>query len=131
MKSKKSIYFILAILAISAGAWWYFKMRKTEDSSETATGENATKGIDPAISQIANKNTRFKPIVPKYPIKKNDSGDYVKVIQGYLNTKYNTKLKIDGIFGSDTENALVAIFRNKEVNQSQYETFWNLVKNLK
>ncbi len=123
MKSKKTIIFIISILAIAAGAWWYFKMRKPEGTGSTG-GTTGTK----AGTGATNPNPGFTPAVvvtDNFPLRKGSKGPRVLVLQKHLNKVMNAKLAEDGIFGVGTENALQAKYKTTGVDKWGYDNIYS------
>ncbi len=90
MKKKNWIITIIAVLALAAGAWWYFKMRKPA-TDETIIGSSGSS-------------------VSMWPIKKGTKSDYVKQVQEALNRKKAAGLVTDGILGQATLDAMTKYY---------------------
>lgn len=124
MKSKKTIIFIISILAIAAGAWWYFKMRKPEETGSTASGAAGTlrnNSIAPPNKSAAPPNFGNDNI----PLRIGSKGPKVAVLQKHLNKVMNAKLAVDGEFGNATLNALKAKYNTVSVDQWSYDNVYS------
>jgi hypothetical protein len=55
-----------------------------------------------------------------FPLKKGSRGPQVILLQKFLNHQYGAKLKVDGIWGNDTEKALKAAGQPNVINESNF-----------
>lgn len=97
MKTKtKTIIIILVIVIVIAAVIWIWAGNKQQDTSVPAAGTPEAKKAEEAEAQV------------KMPLVQGSKGELVKSIQVALNTKYNSGLKTDGIWGAKTQAALIA-----------------------
>jgi hypothetical protein len=76
-----------------------------------------------AIFLLSKSKKNSDIIAANFPLMKGDSGEYVQKLQIYLNTQ-GAGLTVDGLFGSQTEAALLSIMGKTEVD---YNTFKNQI----
>jgi hypothetical protein len=81
-----------------------------------------TPGARPNNSKPANTSV--------FPLKKGSQGDRVKMVQKFLNYRFDSGLDVDGIWGNDTENALKAAGQPTAVTEAGYKVLEFAMKNL-
>ena len=110
-KKGKYVLFGLGILAISGTAYYFIKKRGSSQSKLSEedflsdSGATQFQDLIPSTTSSSSKS--------EFPLKKGSKGAPVKQLQDALNKKNaKPKLKVDGMFGSLTEDA-TKIFQKK------------------
>ncbi|MEP7374728.1 MAG: peptidoglycan-binding domain-containing protein [Chitinophagaceae bacterium] len=137
-KKQKKKTLILTVFAVGAAGvlgyfgWQYWNKKKSgtqvkdNDPEEkfTLVSETGIKSNSPADDIFKPKTTaaakKTKANDNVFPLKKGSRGDSVSQLQEALNTKYKASLKVDGIFGSRTEDALRKAGRPATVSESEF-----------
>lgn len=118
----KNFGITLVILVIIIGGliaadyyWWnkiFFKPK--EDNEDKTKSSNANSSSNVAAAAATNNQSTI------FPLKKGSIGIEVKYLQAAINTFQGQNLKVDGVFGSATQNALYKIFKVKAVPEKDY-----------
>jgi peptidoglycan hydrolase-like protein with peptidoglycan-binding domain len=133
-KMKKYGLPILAILFIGGLTFWYLNKKKKE--SDTGNIESKNEGKETEYSGLGRVGTA--PAKTVFPLKYGSSGRYVIQLQKWLNEniKQINKRKInqgekesellkpiavDGIFGKETEKALITVTGKNTMSKEYYE----------
>ena len=95
MKTQTKI--LIAAVAAAALLWGFFRVRKGVAARVASTVPSTSSGTDTETTTPAD------PVVVQYGDRNND---YVKQLQQWLNTAYNMRLSVDGIYGPHTDAAL-------------------------
>lgn len=119
MSKKKVIIVCVAVAVIVAAVVFVIVRRRKQKLSEgTADGSSGSATSDSGNGgNYRRVDTADK---PSFPIKRGDRGEVVKSIQKALNTVQKSGLVVDGIFGSNTEAALVAYNGKKQLDWEEW-----------
>lgn len=108
MNKKKIIIVTIVIIVLGIALWLIFK-KPTEKTPET----KVTSDGDSVI------------IDTTFPLKNGSKGSAVSSLQKYLNTKYNAGLKVDGVWGILTNNAVTTYLKRDNISSAIYKD-WNI-----
>ena len=98
---------------------------KVVEAENTSDSLNGSVVGDSASNSLPQTNTN------KYPIVIGTTGDHVKRIQRGLNMAYNANLVEDGIYGQNTQNALLKYHKRYQIaNQGDYVKVLTELNNL-
>ncbi len=83
-----------------------------------------TLNTNSSVSSSNNLNTNVANSTPvsAFPLKYGSRGNEVKALQAFLNTNYNEKLVVDGIWGPLTGAAVLKDLKTETVTQGQYDS---------
>jgi len=81
------------------------------------------------VIYFKNKNKEIvnEVIVTSFPLKSGSSGVEVRKIQEYILSKNPTSLPVygaDGQWGSETQNAVIALFGKSEITEADYKNIF-------
>ena len=86
MKTRTKL--LIAAVAAAALLWGFFRVRKGMAARVASPAAEPVEAADPVVVEYGSRN------------------DYVKQLQQWLNTAYNMRLSVDGIYGPHTDAAL-------------------------
>jgi hypothetical protein len=130
----KRVFLGVLSLGVLGFGFWYATRRTSKpgsdggivfDESANDFMKDTTKAAQPQLPVPTNPAPKSTPrIVPQsdFPLKKGSRGEKVMNLQRTLLAKYPGSLKsgADGVFGSETHNALAAKGLPTEISESQY-----------
>lgn len=108
------VIIIISLAVVAADYIWWNKLifKKPDEDLETKkTSGNASSGNNSSNTQNSSSS---------FPLMNGSKGLEVKYLQAGLNTFQGQNLKVDGVFGSATQNALYKIFKVKVVPEKDY-----------
>tara|TARA_R110001592_G_scaffold90231_2_gene265424 strand:+ start:422 stop:775 length:354 start_codon:yes stop_codon:yes gene_type:complete len=108
-KQKTGIYIGIGIGVLTLGAIGYFLILKRKRSK-----------VEENINSLEVKELTPEPEI-KFPLNIGSKGKEVKIVQSYLNKVGKNPLRIDGIYGKNTANALKKWNKKTEVTKSYFD----------
>ena len=112
----KYIYWYVAGSLITAIFLWFFFIRKKDEESKVESVDMDSQLLVDASIDWTRANDNF-------PLKIGSKGDKVKSLQTWLINVGGIKLKngVDGMFGKETESALMAFKQRDNVSQEYWD----------
>ncbi len=108
-KNKKYIIIAVIIIAIIAFIWW--KNKKKEEVKVTESVEEEKQTLFPK-----------EEIMTSFPLQLGSKGPEVKKLQTWMLKNEGAQIKVDGIWGKETDAAVKKFLKLSQVNKEKYES---------
>ena len=115
---KKRTWIIIGLLVLAISLYFWWKKRK-EVAVATDVPDLSAQNIDKTLTTDSNI---IAPVVSKFPLKFGSRNDEVKKVQIWLLKNEGAQIKVDGIWGKETDAAVKKFLKKDSIEEGQYKS---------